>query len=179
MPKSAIAIDRRGLVLDVSPGAVALFDDDLGIRNRRVFARDKESQRSLEELLQKLLAAKDDEAFTVDPILVRRKGKVPVVVRFLFLPVVNRNPSLGARAILTFTVLEPSPGPSANVLSKAFNLSPAEARLAVIIAKGVSLQQAAKELGIARETARNQLKAAFAKTGTHRQGELIALLAKL
>ena len=36
---------------------------------------------------------------------------------------------------------------------------------------------AAGELGLARETARNQLKAVFAKTGTHRQGELIALLA--
>jgi len=32
---------------------------------------------------------------------------------------------------------------------------------------------------IARETARNQLKAVFAKTETHRQGELVALLSTL
>ncbi|MGI8568738.1 MAG: helix-turn-helix transcriptional regulator, partial [Methylocella sp.] len=35
---------------------------------------------------------------------------------------------------------------------------------------------AARELNISRETARNQLKAVFAKTGTHRQSELVALL---
>jgi DNA-binding CsgD family transcriptional regulator len=35
---------------------------------------------------------------------------------------------------------------------------------------------AARELKIARETARNQLKAVFAKTNTHRQSELVALL---
>jgi hypothetical protein len=34
------------------------------------------------------------------------------------------------------------------------------------------------KLGIARETVRNQLKAVLAKTGTHRQGELIALLSR-
>ncbi len=47
------------------------------------------------------------------------------------------------------------------------------------MATGVSPEQAGEELGIARETARNQLKAIFAKTATHRQGELIALLSRL
>ena len=35
---------------------------------------------------------------------------------------------------------------------------------------------AARELTITRETARNQLKSVFAKTDTHRQSELVALL---
>jgi hypothetical protein len=35
---------------------------------------------------------------------------------------------------------------------------------------------AARELKISRETARNQLKSVFAKTDTHRQSELVALL---
>jgi hypothetical protein len=35
---------------------------------------------------------------------------------------------------------------------------------------------AARELEISRETARNQLKSVFAKTDTHRQSELVALL---
>jgi DNA-binding CsgD family transcriptional regulator len=34
-------------------------------------------------------------------------------------------------------------------------------------------------LEISRETARNQLKAVFVKTATHRQGELVALLSGL
>ncbi len=43
---------------------------------------------------------------------------------------------------------------------------------------GTSLEEAANELGIARATARTQLKAVFTKTGVHRQGELVALLAQ-
>jgi DNA-binding CsgD family transcriptional regulator len=41
------------------------------------------------------------------------------------------------------------------------------------------LETAAIELGVTVETARNHLKAIFNRTGTHRQGELVALLNKL
>jgi hypothetical protein len=44
---------------------------------------------------------------------------------------------------------------------------------------GTSLEQAAQELNISTETARSQLKAVFAKTDTHRQSELVALLGSL
>ena len=55
----------------------------------------------------------------------------------------------------------------------------AEAKLASPLVSGMALQEIAPQLGIARETARNQLKAVFAKTETHRQGELVALLSTL
>jgi DNA-binding CsgD family transcriptional regulator len=121
----------------------------------------------------------DFAPLSVEPFVVSRKAQRPVVVRVLPVPAAARNPFLGARALLTFTLLEPNRGPSPNLLMTAFRLSPAEARLASIIAEGTSPEQAAEQLGLARETVRNQLKAVFAKTDTHRQAELIALLAKL
>lgn len=42
-----------------------------------------------------------------------------------------------------------------------------------------AIQAAAEELGVKRETVRNQLKSMFAKTETHRQGQLVALLSTL
>jgi DNA-binding CsgD family transcriptional regulator/PAS domain-containing protein len=57
-----------------------------------------------------------------------------------------------------------------------FDLTPAEARIAAALAAGRSLQQAAEANGIQISTARSYLEATFRKTGTHRQGELIALL---
>ena len=55
-------------------------------------------------------------------------------------------------------------------------LTPSEAKLACIIARGAPPDIAARELKISRETARNQLKSVFAKTDAHRQSELVALL---
>jgi DNA-binding CsgD family transcriptional regulator len=64
-------------------------------------------------------------------------------------------------------------------LLKAFNLTPAEARLAGRILRGEAIDAASKTLGITPGTGRNRLKAIFQKTGTGRQSELIALLARL
>jgi DNA-binding CsgD family transcriptional regulator len=85
-----------------------------------------------------------------------------------------RTPFLGARALLTLTAIEPRAAPKPAVLSKAFGLTPAEARVASIVAEGLNPERAAEVLGISRTTARNRLQAIFAKTGTHRQSELVA-----
>jgi DNA-binding CsgD family transcriptional regulator len=58
-------------------------------------------------------------------------------------------------------------------------LSEAEARLAARLASGEALEMVAEQFGIAKETGRSQLKSIFAKTGVHRQAELVALLAPL
>jgi len=55
----------------------------------------------------------------------------------------------------------------------------AERRLVAELLAGFSLQQSAHNLGVAYETARSQLKSVFAKTETHRQGELVALFSRL
>lgn len=61
-------------------------------------------------------------------------------------------------------------------LERLFNLSPAEARLAAMLADGLSLDDVATELGIRRNTVRSQLQAVFLKTGTNRQGDLVRLV---
>jgi DNA-binding CsgD family transcriptional regulator len=85
-------------------------------------------------------------------------------------------PAHEARALLTLNALGPKPGSSAAILAKTFRLTPSEAKVACIIARGAPPDIAARELKISRETARNQLKSVFAKTDTHRQSELVALL---
>lgn len=66
-----------------------------------------------------------------------------------------------------------------DTLRGAFGLTPAEARLAARLAGGDTLEHAADALNVTKETARSQLKQVFAKTETHRQSELVALLARL
>jgi DNA-binding CsgD family transcriptional regulator len=59
----------------------------------------------------------------------------------------------------------------------AFGLSAAQARLVSALGAGRTLAEYASETGHSRNTARNQLAAVFEKTGTHRQSELLALVA--
>jgi DNA-binding CsgD family transcriptional regulator len=63
-------------------------------------------------------------------------------------------------------------------LTKHYGLTHAEAKLAVALADGKSLEEIAEAQCIAYETARSQLKSIFSKTGTRRQPELVALLLK-
>jgi DNA-binding CsgD family transcriptional regulator len=115
----------------------------------------------------------------VEPVTIRRRAKKPIIARIHPVPDAARSPFLGARAMVIFSSLAPKPPLSTNLLAGLFGLSPAEARLASIMAAGIDLQTAAEEMGVARDTARNQIKAIFAKTGERRQSELAELLAKL
>lgn len=64
-------------------------------------------------------------------------------------------------------------------LRRAFDLSAREATLAAGLARGHSLRETADRNAIAFSTARSYLETVFAKTGTRRQGELIALARSL
>jgi DNA-binding CsgD family transcriptional regulator len=63
-------------------------------------------------------------------------------------------------------------------LADMFSLTPAEAKLAALIANGLSLDEAAAELQISRYTAKAQLRAIFSKTGVGQQSHLVHLLLK-
>jgi DNA-binding CsgD family transcriptional regulator len=61
-------------------------------------------------------------------------------------------------------------------LRAEFGLTKAEARLALRLAEGASVASAAQDFAVKLTTIRSQLQQVFAKTGTSRQAELVALL---
>ncbi len=172
----AIALDQTGFVADVNAAAEAVFDDDVKIKDRRLFVRDPEARALLKEAVDQLITSPRLNALAGEPVIVKRRAKLPVIVRIWPFDGAANLPAQEVRALLTLNALGPKPGPPAAILAKTFRLTPAEAKLACIIARGASPEIAAAELKISRETARNQLKSVFAKTDTHRQSELVALL---
>ncbi len=68
------------------------------------------------------------------------------------------------------------PSLAVETLVHLFDMTPAEAALASRLAAGLSLEEAAAQLSISRNTARFQLQAIFRKTDTNRQAELVRLL---
>jgi DNA-binding CsgD family transcriptional regulator len=69
--------------------------------------------------------------------------------------------------------------PDAALLTQIFDLTPAEGRLAHDLARGLSLADAAASRGLRVSTVRTQLLGLLAKTGTQRQQDLVAVLARI
>ena len=178
--RAAIALDRFGSVLDVNPLAkTILAGADIRMVDQRLVMRDRRAQSIFNDFLDRMRIATDLDALAVAPIVIRREGRLPIVIRILPVDGAARSPFLGARAILILSGVDESEAEQLAMLRQAFRLTPSEARIAVCLAAGKSLEEAAQEMAIAQETVRSHLKSIFRKTGTHRQGELVALVARL
>jgi DNA-binding CsgD family transcriptional regulator len=175
----ALALDGSGCIVDMNAAVETILDDEVTVKHRRLCLCDKQAKSLLDAFLEQLRTLPDTSAFSVSPIVVQRRAKQPLVICILPVDGVARGTFFGARVLLVLTDLTRRFGPQPDVLARAFGLTPAEARLAAIIATGLSTEKAAEHLGIGRETARSQLKAVFAKTNTHRQSELVALLSRI
>jgi pimeloyl-ACP methyl ester carboxylesterase/DNA-binding CsgD family transcriptional regulator len=64
-------------------------------------------------------------------------------------------------------------------IRESFGLTPAETRLAARLKDGLTLKEAAGDLGVSVNTVRNQLRAIFEKMGLNRQSELVRALTQL
>ena len=101
----------------------------------------------------------------------------------LFLTLLASAPEAGGspEPVVLLTLFHPAPAADidASLLQALFGLSPAEARVAGLLANGLTLKQIAHEQGTQHETVRKQLRAVYQKTGTNRQAELVRLLLHL
>jgi len=66
-----------------------------------------------------------------------------------------------------------------STLSALFGLTPAECRVAILLADGYTPKQIAETIGVSRNTLKSQLSSVFCKTGTSRQSQLVRLMAQL
>jgi DNA-binding CsgD family transcriptional regulator len=89
--------------------------------------------------------------------------------------------SFGLRPVAMLIFYHPASAPSidASLLYAVFGLTPAECRIATLLAEGMSLKQIAQAQGTQHDTVRKQLRSIYQKTSTNRQPELIRLLLHL
>jgi DNA-binding CsgD family transcriptional regulator len=113
------------------------------------------------------------------PLLMPRADARPWVLDVLPPPPLCRAWVREVHALAVVTDLDAQSQPAAARLCHVFGLTPREADLALLIGGANGLDDAAEQLKITREHARQRLKLVFAKTGVHRQAELVALIARL
>lgn len=176
--RAAVMLDGYGKVLLVNPAAERLLGRSLQVRCGRLVSWQREATDALERSLRELLWVRAPSA-TMPPVALPRIEGRPLIAYATRLGAVSPNALAPCQAVVVILDPDADPQPPDSVLRAAFGLTAAEAGLARRISSGEKLESIADELGIRYETARNHLKAVFAKTQTHRQAELVAVLGRL
>jgi DNA-binding CsgD family transcriptional regulator len=176
---SAVAmIDRKGEVLRLNRSAERLLGPDLQIVHGRIVSWSRDATQALDRALHDLIWQRSAEACVPAVALPRQSGR-PIVAYPARLSGAVREGFALVQGFVVFIDLQARPAAIAAGLIRVFGLTPAEARLADCLLREESLETAAERLGVSYWTARNQLKAVYQKTGTHGQGQLVALITRL
>jgi DNA-binding CsgD family transcriptional regulator len=174
-----VLLDNVGRVLRTNDKAVRYLGVSLELRGR-VDDEDGSQDQAVQMAIRDALRT----ASVVSPrlgyiVAVDRESRRPLLLRSVQLAEDGIEGSVGSTAAVVLLDPEDYPQPDELLLSQMFRLTPAECRLAQRLSRGQSLQEISDGLKIGIGTARMQLKSVFWKTGTRRQGELVALLSQL
>lgn len=180
MGAGGILIDAQGRALRLNSSVRPHIGRGLTIERGQVCASYGGADPALQALIGSAVQADPaHEAPPRDAVVLPRPGQGPLIVHAA--PIVGSAQDVfqRARAILVLVDPDRRREPGECTLHRAFGLSPAEARIALGLAHGQDLAEIATAQGITTATARKQLQSVLAKTGTHRQAELVALVMRL
>ncbi len=174
---AAIVLDHRGVCTLATPSAEALFSAEFGPRAGMLWSRDREAHAGLAALAA---CARLQSSPTPPAVVVPRgDGRRPILVTPLRVRGVGLDGLPGARLILSLIDLEARRRPHADLLCDLYRPTPMETQIAVKMAQGMAPAAIAAALRLRLSTLRQYVKTILAKTNTHRQAELVAVLARL
>lgn len=171
---AVLAKDRK--ILLANPAAEKVFETcGLAlVRDGRLCASTPQESSALEKALQACCAYRFENTFTLSV----RLGGPPghgVVARLA--PPPTGTPLESRAGAVAFLSCEGATAMDIRALMRVlYALSPAEAELVKGLADGLSPESFAEQKGVGLATVRTQLRAAFSKTGTRRQSELMRLV---
>ena len=159
--------DRFRRVTGINPTARRILEQDIDARN---LDREEQISPAVDRLLNRASARLPADEMSW--VTVRRDSGRPLAIYQL--PIAPPG-----SAMLIFVDMDTYLQPRPRTLQRMFGLTKAELKLASAIASGFTPTDLAREWRISRATVRSQLASIFAKTHTHRQAELVALLARV
>jgi DNA-binding CsgD family transcriptional regulator len=174
---AVLLINRHANIFKVNASAQRLLVDDVQIKRGKLVSSDEKSITNLNNAVYNLLQGR--EAGLAEAVALHRKGRRPLVAYAARFSSMTANALADCQALIILIDSDPGPRPLESTLRSVFRLSEAEARIAVQLGQGESLDTVAEAIGVGKETSRTHLKSIFAKTGVHRQAELVAILSRL
>jgi DNA-binding CsgD family transcriptional regulator len=180
MMVGVVILDQNGLVIESNSAGTAILElqDGLRVVDQQLEANYANENRKLHGLVREALehphAAKVSltEAMSVS----RPSGKLSwgLIVQSISSDQWTEGKQRPSVAVFVRNA-EGKVDPPVRLAQQLFQLTPAETALAIQMANGLSLEEAAELLGIRRNTARAHLRSIFSKTGVRRQTELVRL----
>ncbi|MFO1036535.1 MAG: helix-turn-helix transcriptional regulator [Geminicoccaceae bacterium] len=178
LPVGLVVLGAQGSVLETNRAGHDLLakKDGLALQRHRLVCTDSAVAETLAAMVDAAARGRLDGVGGVLTIP-RPSGKPDYLVSVARCEA-GMHALLGARAAVVVTIVDPArpPGVSGETLRRLWNLTATEAQIALALAGGATLEEVAVRSGITRETARVHLKRVLAKTGTHRQSELVRLI---
>lgn len=174
-----IVLDWHLNMIRVSPVAEHLLAAGDGLRRQgsRLRAQRRQDDTELQQALERC-AGHDGQAVHAPQALTigRRRGEPLQVVLRPLKPAPGADACRAPRVSVTLRAPEMRPALPLPLLRELLGLTVQEARLALGLANGLSLDEVAEELGVSRSTVRSHLNSAFQKTGCHQQSALVSLV---
>ncbi|MGH7924626.1 MAG: helix-turn-helix transcriptional regulator [Candidatus Binatus sp.] len=176
-----VTLDETGAVLKSNPVADEMLREGDGLRliNGTLRADAAAENRELQRLVKQALSGDmGGRPAVVDALAITRKssrGKLGVLVRSLPRTGWSKGKRRPSVALFIRDASRKSEA-SREMVRRLFDLTPAEASLALALANGLTLDEAADGLNIRKNTARAHLRSIFSKIGVTRQTTLVRVL---
>lgn len=177
LEQHCLTVDLRGRVLWTNRAAELVLQagDGLTVCANVLRASEPTQQEALFWALDQVARLSSGQT-----LLLTRPGKArPLSVTLLHVPAEERQGQDERQILLLLNDPETGHLPPAHRLEQTYGLTPAESRVALSLAGGLTVEDIAEQGQVTIGTVRNQLKQVLSKTDTHRQAALVRLLLSL
>ena len=179
LPFGTALVDSQGRVLVANRTAKDILEQQDGLWQRHgalTASLSSESVKLSEQIASAIHGQGANHSCNVVTVS-RPSGQRPFGI--LVLPLPATAPDLHRRlpvAVIFIADADKATALNEDSLRSLYGFTPAEARLARLLAQGRRLEEAAKELGVSLNTVRTHLKRIFGKAGTDRQADLVRVI---
>ncbi|WP_116368783.1 helix-turn-helix transcriptional regulator [Parahaliea mediterranea] len=182
-----ILLDAEQRIVHSNPVARHLLEQGLGLRERNhtLVATHPGDNRRLQALLRQYQGDTPNQPaitsampLTGDDPAARRMLLIKPLTSAagIILPATPQGSDRRPTLAIYISTPENLSGEQQGLLQQLFDFTPSEARLAIALANGRSLEEIAEDLSVSRNTLRTHLRGAFQKTGVNQQSALVSLV---
>ncbi|MEM6681220.1 MAG: LuxR C-terminal-related transcriptional regulator [Pseudomonadota bacterium] len=184
LSEGCLILSKTGLILHHNACAEQIFDDADGLRteHKQLHLEDKAAAQKYLKCLADISTFNAAAAIgsVRDFIVQRPSGKLPYLISIRPLPATSEVRTLHDHGAVIVFIRDPNTHVKLNIdmLSEVFDLSNAEADIAICLDQGLTLEEIRRERGVSITTVRSQLYSLMAKLGVRRQAHLMRRLAQ-